>query len=88
MHNVKFIPGGTNIAYSAWAVHRSKAMYGADADIFRPERWLEAEGEELQATIRSVELVFGTGKYRCLGKTITFLEFNKVFAEAWSLQWL
>ncbi|KAH6714164.1 cytochrome P450 [Leptodontidium sp. MPI-SDFR-AT-0119] len=88
MHNVKFIPGGTNIAYSAWAVHRSKAMYGADADIFRPERWLEAEGEELQATIRSVELVFGTGKYRCLGKTITFLELNKIFAEAWSLQWL
>ncbi|KAH7346262.1 cytochrome P450 [Rhexocercosporidium sp. MPI-PUGE-AT-0058] len=79
--NGQFIPGGTNIAYSAWAVHRSKAMYGADADMFRPERWLEAEGEKLQAMNRSAELVFGTGKYGCLGKTIAFLELNKVFAE-------
>ena len=56
-------------------------MYGADADVYRPERWLEATELKLQAMTRSVELVFGTGKYGCLGKTIAFLELNKVFAE-------
>jgi cytochrome P450 len=56
-------------------------MYGADADIFRPERWLEASGEKLEAMKRSSELVFGYGKYGCLGKTIAFLELNKVIAE-------
>jgi cytochrome P450 len=80
-HNGLFIPGGTRISYSAWALHHSKQMYGADADIFRPERWLEASGEKLNAMERSVQLVFGTGKYGCLGKTIALLELNKVFAE-------
>lgn len=57
-------------------------MYGADADVFRPERWLEVEDEgRLESMRRSVELVFGYGKYGCLGKGIAFLELNKVFAE-------
>ncbi|TVY82741.1 Cytochrome P450 monooxygenase mpaDE [Lachnellula suecica] len=80
-HDGMFIPGGTRIGYSAWALHHSKEMYGADADVYRPERWLEATGEKLKAMERSVELIFGTGKYGCLGKTIAFLELNKVFAE-------
>jgi cytochrome P450 len=62
-YNGRFIPGGTNIAYSTWAVHHSREFYGADADIFRPERWLEAEGKKLQAMTRSAKLVFGYGKY-------------------------
>lgn len=77
----RLIPGGTRIGYSAWALHHSKEMYGADADVYRPERWLEAGEETLNRMRRSVEIVFGTGKYGCLGKTIAFLELNKVFAE-------
>jgi cytochrome P450 len=79
----KFIPGGTNIGYSAWALHHSRNLYGEDADIFRPERWLEGEvaGEKWKDMQRSVELVFGYGKYGCLGKTIAMIELNKVFAE-------
>lgn len=80
-YNGIFIPGGTRIGYSAWALHHSKTMYGADADVFRPERWLEAKGEKLDSMKRSQELVFGYGKYGCLGKTIAFLELNKVFVE-------
>jgi cytochrome P450 len=79
----KFIPGGTNIGYSAWALHHSRALYGEDADVFRPERWLEVETgcERWKEMQRSVELVFGYGKYGCLGKTIAAIELNKVFAE-------
>jgi cytochrome P450 len=62
-------------------VHHNEDMYGADADMFRPERWLEASGTKLEAMKRLAELIFATGKYRCLGKTIAFLELNKVFAE-------
>lgn len=84
-YNGRFIPGGTNIGYSAWALHHSKEIYGADADIFRPERWIEAQGERLATMTRSAELVFGTGKNGCLGKTIAFLELNKIFAEVPSI---
>jgi hypothetical protein len=51
-------------------------MYGPDADLYRPERWLEAKGEKLQAMNRCMEFVFGGGRYTCLGKTIAFLKLN------------
>ncbi|KAL2816742.1 cytochrome P450 [Aspergillus granulosus] len=34
-----FVPKGTAVAYSVWAMHRRKDYYGEDADDFRPERW-------------------------------------------------
>jgi cytochrome P450 len=50
--------------------------------LFRPERWLEAEGTpKLEEMERSVGLVWGYGKYSCLGKGISWLEMNKVFFE-------
>ena len=30
-----FLPGGTNISYNAWGVHRSKETFGEDAEQFR-----------------------------------------------------
>ncbi len=38
-----FFPGGTRIAVNGWVLHRDKATFGADADIYRPERWTEDE---------------------------------------------
>lgn len=79
--NGMFLPGGTEIAYSAWGVHHDKRVYGEDADVYRPERWLETEGEALRAMERSVELIFGSGRYGCLGKTVALIELNKVFVQ-------
>ncbi|KAI9698866.1 MAG: hypothetical protein M1820_007373 [Bogoriella megaspora] len=76
-----YIPGGTEIGQSAWALHRSKAIYGPDADDFRPERWLIEDGEKLQRMLRSVELVFGYGKYQCLGRQVAMIELNKIYVE-------
>ena len=36
-------PGGTSIAVNGWVLHRDKEVFGQDADVFRPERWLEDE---------------------------------------------
>jgi len=80
----RIIPGGTDVGYSAWAVHRDKRLYGSDADVYRPDRWIEAkenDPDQWERMNRSVELIFGTGKYGCLGKNIAALELNKVFAE-------
>jgi cytochrome P450 len=73
-----FIPGGVDIGKSDWAIQRNKDVFGDDSGIFRPERWLEAKGEKLERMERTVGLVFGYGKYMCLGKSIAMLELNKV----------
>lgn len=82
----QFIPGGTDIAYSAWGTHHNKKTFGEDADVYRPERWLEKTGEELQRMERSVECVFGSGRYGCLGKQVAFIELNKVYVQVRSLR--
>ena len=76
-----FVPGGTNIGYCAWGLHRNPDIFGEDAKIFRPERWLEAEGECLAEMDRTLDLVFGAGRYACLGKAIALIELGKTFAE-------
>ena len=37
------LPGGTRVALNGWVLHRDRAVFGADADVFRPERWIDAE---------------------------------------------
>lgn len=39
------VPAGTVVGVNAWVLHRDRGVYGADADAFRPERWLEADEE-------------------------------------------
>lgn len=34
-------PGGVSLAVNGWVLHRDKATFGEDAEVFRPERWLE-----------------------------------------------
>lgn len=38
-----FLKGGTRVAVNGWVLHRNKDIFGEDADVFRPERWLEDE---------------------------------------------
>jgi len=76
-----YVPGGTQIAHNFSGVMRLPRIWGEDADVFRPERWLEAEGERLKEMQGTVELVFGSGKYQCLGSRVAMVELNKVFVE-------
>ena len=79
--NGKFIPEGTQIGNSPFGIHHSKKNFGQDAGLFRPERWLEADGEQLAQMTNTVDLVFHYGKFQCLGKTVALMEFNKIFVE-------
>ena len=54
---------------------------GADADVFRPERWIEADAAQLTEMTNTVDLVFHYGRYQCLGKNVALMEFNKIFVE-------
>ncbi|KAF2165281.1 hypothetical protein M409DRAFT_67515 [Zasmidium cellare ATCC 36951] len=82
------VPGNVSIGYSASAVHHSPALFGPDEEAFRPERWLtpaqggdEPSVEKIRAMEKNNELLFGYGKYQCLGKSVAAIELNKVVFE-------
>ncbi|KAK0644685.1 pisatin demethylase [Cercophora newfieldiana] len=55
--------------------------YRGDAEEFRPERWLQAEGGKLREMEATLDLVFGTGRWQCLGRNVALMELNKIFVE-------
>ncbi|CZR65017.1 related to pisatin demethylase (cytochrome P450) [Phialocephala subalpina] len=79
--NGLFVPGGTKIGYGSYGIFRDKNAWGQDADVFRPERWIEESPGRLKEMESTLELVFSYGKYQCLGKNIAMMELNKVFVE-------
>ncbi|KDN64066.1 putative cytochrome P450 [Colletotrichum sublineola] len=77
-----FLPGGTNVSCAAWPLHLDKGIFGEDAELFRPERWLlETDEKRLTAMHRVHELMFGYGKYQCLGRPIAMMEIGKTVFE-------
>ncbi|KAK4452584.1 cytochrome P450 [Podospora aff. communis PSN243] len=75
------IPGGTGIAWNLWSLLQDKNMFGEDAYLFRPERWLQIDADKKQEMERHVELIFGYGRYLCSGKHVAMLHLQKVYFE-------
>jgi cytochrome P450 len=78
------IPEGTQIGHNIVGLMQTTEIFGADAEAFRPDRWIEAEAadpEKFKEMVGALDLVFGYGKYMCLGRTIAQMELNKVFVE-------
>lgn len=79
--NGYFVPAGTEIGQGFLAVGRSKAVWGEDANVFRPERWLVADDVQLKGMLAAVDTHFGAGKYSCMGKPIAMMELHKAVFE-------
>ncbi|GAB7352344.1 hypothetical protein MBLNU459_g2786t1 [Dothideomycetes sp. NU459] len=82
----KFVKGGTQIAWNSWGIMRDKEIFGIDSEIFRPERWLskdasESEQKRVACMTETVGLVFGYGRFGCLGRGVAMQELNKGIIE-------
>lgn len=66
------IPAGTAVGISPRAQNRDRAVWGEDADCFRPERWLE---DPVRARyFESVTMTFGgNGPRMCIGRNIALV---------------
>lgn len=62
-----FVPKGQMIIWSAYSLHRHKAVYGEDATEFRPERWLDEDGHQSLKPGWGF-LPFGGGARSCPGR--------------------
>ncbi|KUL85579.1 hypothetical protein ZTR_08046 [Talaromyces verruculosus] len=61
-----FVPRGTVVASSFYALHHRKYIYGDDADTWRPERW-----EELKLSTLAWKFIpFGGGVHVCPGQNL------------------
>lgn len=56
-------------------------VFGADAEVFRPERFLECDDKQKTYMLRTIDLIFGHGRWLCLGKPLAVMELNKIFVE-------
>ncbi|EGC43398.1 cytochrome P450 oxidoreductase [Histoplasma capsulatum var. duboisii H88] len=75
-----YLPKGTVVGVNSWVINYNKQVFGMDVGVFRPERWLEGDPEELADRNRNM-FAFGAGPRVCIGKHISLLEMRKLVTE-------
>ena len=68
-----FIPKGTVCISNVWHCNHDRAVFGEDAEDFRPERHLDERGELLSGpaeTNQTGHVTFGSGRRICVGKEL------------------
>ncbi|KAM6308906.1 cytochrome P450 1A4-like [Aegotheles albertisi] len=67
--NGYYIPKDTCVFVNQWQVNHDEKLW-KDPSTFNPERFLNAEGTEINRTESEKVLAFGLGKRRCIGESI------------------
>jgi cytochrome P450 len=67
-----FIPKGTAVVMSYYALHRDPVVFGEDVEIFRPERWKSIKPGQWEY------MAFGGGSRACLGQQKVLVEAGHV----------
>lgn len=81
----RHVPAGAFVGMNPYIVGRNKGVFGPDADDFRPDRWLQREGEEDDEAFKrrmqawgNASIAFGGGSRICLGRNLSQMEVYKV----------
>lgn len=67
------VPEGYSVGMSPFVVQRDTALFGEDAETFRPERWLEAN-KELLRQMNTAMISFGAGTRTCTGQHVSYTQ--------------
>ncbi|KAI1876861.1 uncharacterized protein JN550_000933 [Neoarthrinium moseri] len=71
-------PEGTVIIHNIAGIMRASTHWGEDADVFRPERWVNATPENYKAMHEALQLGWGTDRYRWLREAYARLHLKRV----------
>jgi cytochrome P450 len=78
------LPPGTIVGVNPWVMHTNEEIFGADAEQYVPERWLQGESESAEAyearikKMKNADMAFGGGNRVCLGRPLALVELYKV----------
>jgi len=82
------LPAGTWVGWNLRSMFRRKDLWGDDAELFRPERWLEAaaadkdgDGERFRYLAGLIDMAFGSGRFQCPGKLLAWTMLGKTIVE-------
>ncbi|KAG6364318.1 hypothetical protein INS49_005918 [Diaporthe citri] len=79
--NGMFIPEGTAVGHNSFSMMRRQEIFGADVEVFRPERWLECSEAQRHQMDRTIDIHFGGGRWMCAGKMVAYTELHKIYFE-------
>jgi len=84
--NGTHLPAGSVVAMNSASLAMLPHVFGQDAKVFNPERWLKQASEtedhfrERRIRMQRAILTFGHGSRSCIGKNIVQLELYKIWA--------
>ncbi|KAJ5585632.1 cytochrome P450 [Penicillium hetheringtonii] len=71
------LEAGTIVGINPAVMHHNQDIFGEDADVFRPNRWIDSSEEKLKLMDRHL-MTFGYGSRTCIGKNISIMEMGKL----------
>lgn len=74
----RHFPAGTVLSVPTYTIHRSKEIWGPDADDFRPERWEKPTPRQKNAFVP-----FSIGPRACVGRNVAEMEL-RLIAATWA----
>jgi fatty acid omega-hydroxylase len=75
-----FVPAGSSITYSIYAIGRMEFIWGDDCLEFKPERWLSSDGKKIEVPDSYRFVAFNAGPRICLGKDLAYLQMKSIAA--------
>ncbi|KAF7315985.1 Cytochrome P450 [Mycena indigotica] len=70
------VPKGYEVSAPAYTIQRDPRIWGEDAEMYRPERWIEDGGGMLKKHM----LTFGSGPRACIGKNLAYIQMQLALA--------
>jgi cytochrome P450 len=74
-----FIPQGTDVMMSSHDIKNCTWMFGPDASVYNPERWIRADEQKRRDMERSA-MGFSWGRRVCMGQHLARIQMKKLLA--------
>ncbi|KAF5393251.1 hypothetical protein D9757_000767 [Collybiopsis confluens] len=71
-----YIPAGVKVPYSVFMMHRRKDLWGPDAEVFDPDRFLDERLKKYLSPRPFIFLPFNAGPRICLGQQFAYNEMS------------